>query len=977
MDAVQAAWLQRWQAAAGNGAKSEPLAAYYFSGQADLTLDLLAKWMDRGDAVGEKSLDAFLQAGLRLGAERRLGEWAWDGNDGLRTAVRGQKLAVAFQSYLRTGGQPRPATVAELFPAEARIQEVLWAAAQNAFASNHWYAQAAELGERVLAGATSARASYAVEVAQWELWATNPARAREALRQSLADTGDGGHELGDAVFVALRAYYLLLPEGERAAFVAGYLGRRDPYADSVQAVLSAVLLHGLAGAEAAARRDLDQLLAMRMLAVTPLELSPDVRRWAYLLACGEQLEQWHMGSLAAHLWHHALGEAGAFDQQISDLDDTVREIRHRLLQVEVATAADPQVARERVQDFLAGQTEPAVVNSMAAELWNDGQHEAAASLYEALCQTDSKYTDYWPNLYAFYDTTGNDDAAERLLGLMLDGTHALPAGVSRAELTGDLAALLEKRGDVPGAIRRLEIARQTPPGQLSVLVRLAQTYERASRWDDAANAWRESLALDPGQTARLGLAAIEERRGNRPAAEETLRGGLQVGTKPDQGELEIRLTQMLLADQKVKEARQFAQRLVDAGQLEPLPAIGAAFVAVGERHAARDLLSTAVFRTHDPAVRFRLQQALIEQAVPEEGSAGFERQMRRLGKFAQATDALREAYDGLLYPLAHRLGADAWLETELQRAWKHGQGDSAAGVRLAGLYLQSHREDALREVVQTMEHRAILPEDLLYTLATSLVETDHAPLALPICERLARHAPQKQEYTLERARALWKCDRRPEANQCLSDLAALGVFREDVLAPIATFYLQQGEKRMAAGYLERIVKEDPLAVHAASSWMQLAELALDENRVSEAGAAPACGLRPARRRGTGAAGAVSQSQRRTRWRRREPDARPPVPVDVRPPGAPARGGAQRPPSRRPCRRSPPFARNPRGVSCRAPGSGGGARARGHARERQNGCRLPGTRRFPARAALRRHQPRARRRLHPVGGLGRQRAFSSE
>ncbi len=835
-DAAQTAWLQRWQTAAADGAKSEPLAAFYFSACLDPTLDLLERWVARDGATDEKALHAFLMAGFRLGGYERLGAWAWQGSDRARNAIRGQKLAGALQSYLRAGGKPGPGIVPGLFPADARVQEILWAAAQNAFAASHWYVQAAELGERVLANASSDRANYAVEVAQWELYAANPARAKEALRRCLEEVDEEGHELGDPVFVALRGYYLLLPESDRPAFVAEYLGRRHLPEGSVQAVLSAVLLHGLSGADEAARRNLDQLLNLRMLAITPLELSPDIRRWSYLLACGEQLERWHLDPLAIHLWRGALKEAGAFDQQISDVDNTVQEIRHRLLHAEVATAADPQQARERIQEYLAGQTEPAVINSTAAQLWNDGQHEAAARLYEIFCQTEPKNTDYWPNLSAYYEHTGNQDAAERLLGLMLAGKRALPPGVNRAELIGDLAALHEKRGDADGAIRLLERAWKAMPGMPSVLFQLAQTDERANRWDEAANAWREGLKLELGSTACLGLAAVEEHRGNRVAAVEVLRGGLQGKPGAEQGELAIRLTQTLLADHRAEEANRFALDLLDQGQLEPLPAIGAAFAAAGQEPVAHDLLSAAVLRTHDPTTRFRLQRALVEQAATTGANAvDFERQMRRLGKFAQASAALRDEYDALLYPLAHRQGAESWLESELRRDWKDGQGDPAAGVRLAALFLQSHRDDSLREVVQAIDRRADLPEGLHYALATSLVESDHAPLALALCERLAARFPQKLEYTLEQAQALWKNDRHPEANERLSNLAGLAVFRQDVLEPIAVFYLQHGEKALAVKYLDRIVQDDPSAVRAPQSWLRLAGIALDENRVSEAG----------------------------------------------------------------------------------------------------------------------------------------------
>ncbi len=836
LDGPQSAWLQRWRLAAEAGAKSEPLAAFYFSCQSDLTLDLLAKWTARDDLTGGLALDAFLKAGLRLGGYRQLAGWAWHGADPVLTGVRGQKLLAALQTFLRGGGKPGSGMVAELFPADIRAQETLWAAAQNGFAVSHWYAQAAELGERVLAKATSARASYAVEIADWELCSGNPARAREALRVALEDADDNGLELGDPHFLVLRSYDLLLPPNERAAFVAQRLGQRRLRDGPVQAVLERATLHGLSGADEAARRDLDELLAMRLLSATPRELSPDIRRWTYLLACGEQLQKWNLDFLAIHLWRHALKEEGGFDRQISDVDGTILEIRQHLLRAEVATATDPQQAREKVEEFLNDQTEPATINGVATQLWNDGQREAAALLYEALHQMDPKSTDYWPNLYIFYESGGRDEAAERLVDNLLAGTRPLPMGVGRAELVCDLAALREKRDDVPGAIRLLEHTWQTMPATLPVLVKLAQADERANRWDDAAHVWREGLALDPGYTARLGLAAVEEQRGNRAAAVEILREGLKDGPDPGRGELVVQLTQTLLADHRAEEARQLAVDLLNKGRVQALPAIGAAFTAAGQGPVARDLLSAAVLRTHDPAARFHLQQALAEQAaVPGADAVGFQRQMRRLGKFAQASEALRNEYDDLLYPLAHEQGADEWLEGELQRVWKHGQGDPAAGVRLAGLYLQNHREDALREVVHAIDHRADLPEDLLYRLATSLVESDHAPLALALCERLASRFPQKQEYQLERAQVLWKSDRRPEANQCLTNFAALETLRDDALEPIAVFYLQHGEKILAAEYLERIVKNDPAADRSLPSWWQLAQLALDENRVSDAG----------------------------------------------------------------------------------------------------------------------------------------------
>ena len=154
-DTARAAWLERWRAAAAAGAKSEPLTAFYFSAQRDRTMNLLARWMTRADPTGETALNAFLNAGLRLGGYRWLADWAWHGGDASVVAVHGQRLLHTLQNFLTAGGKPGPGMVAELFPADLHVQEVLWSAAQNGFAASHWYTQAAELGERVLATASS------------------------------------------------------------------------------------------------------------------------------------------------------------------------------------------------------------------------------------------------------------------------------------------------------------------------------------------------------------------------------------------------------------------------------------------------------------------------------------------------------------------------------------------------------------------------------------------------------------------------------------------------------------------------------------------------------------------------------------------------------------------------------------------------------------------------------------------------------
>ena len=117
-------------------------------------MDLLAGWIGRADATGETATETFLNAGLRLGGYGRLADWAWRSRDPALVPARGQKLLAALRNYLAVGGKPGPGMVAELFPAEVRVREVLWTAAQSGFAASQRRRSATSLA--VLRGSRTA-----------------------------------------------------------------------------------------------------------------------------------------------------------------------------------------------------------------------------------------------------------------------------------------------------------------------------------------------------------------------------------------------------------------------------------------------------------------------------------------------------------------------------------------------------------------------------------------------------------------------------------------------------------------------------------------------------------------------------------------------------------------------------------------------------------------------------------------------------
>ncbi len=831
----QSAWLKRWQDAADAGLHAEPLQAFYFANRKEETMRLLSKWLESSTSDDRLIRPTFLAAGLRMGDYETLGRWTWSAKDPAEQTNRAEALAAALDHFLSAGGKPGSTIVADLFPAEATRWDLLWESAKE-FATLHWYAPAGELGLRVLNLLPSARATYALEVAEWDLYAGSVPPARQALAVAVEE--GGGWTLDANVspdFSALREYYLLLPEEERPSFTADYLQRTRARSNKPHTLLASVLLHGLAGEAEKAQRDLDALLAARMLAGESSGPSPDARRWAYLLANGAQLQSWNLDSLAVYLWRHALMEASTFDEHFGDAGGMVTEIRRRLLAAEVALADDPEDARKAVADYLDTVPPTGTAASIAGEMRNNARYSAAIQIDEYLCRVEPNNGEHWRSLISAYEAAGDFDGLERLFeGLFRDGA-TLPETLPRTDFVCRWAAVRERNGDADGACRVLEQERSNVPGALQVLVQLAQTYDRSGRDEQAAGVWREMLPLDGSDAALLGLANLEERRGRREEAIKLLQGGLTRGAVAGQDEAASRLTQLYLAANRVDDARQLAQTLAREGKYEALPNIASDLARSGQHGIARELLTAAVRRVHEPNLRFRLQQTLVGLS-PASGDdlRGFLIGMKRLETLARDMPTARNSWEAIRYKLARQAGADAWLEQELARRWDGGRGDYNAGERLAALCIETRQDDRLRETITAFDHRPLLPDQLLFGLENALVQAGHASLALPISERLCRRFPQNIDYALGRATVLWKSERHEEACRLLERVEAGAVLRDDVTERVALVYLGLGAKEHAQATFEGVVQSDPAAVRSPGSFLQLARLYSDEGRGREA-----------------------------------------------------------------------------------------------------------------------------------------------
>ena len=831
-------WLERWRAAASAGARSEPLAAFFHAGQKDAVHDLTASWLNKPDPENLERLEkTFLLAGLRMENYAPLARWVWSTD--AEGGERASQLIETLGYFLTTGGRPSPGMVPQLFPAEIKSRALLWQIASGVFAEKRWYAEAVDLGERAIALPGGSIASEAFQLAQWEVDVGRIDAARDILRRAV-DEGDGtafDATANNAVFADLRAYYFLLPAGERTGFVTGYLQRAQTRRDKVvHATLAAILLHGLQGDEPAACRGLDLVVEMRLLDGREGGDSADVRRWNYLYACGAQLQAWNLDKLAAHIWRRGLDTASAFDKHDPEVRNLLGEIRLHQLVAEVTTASDPQEARERVTEYLREGPPIIAMASAASVLMNVGQYAAAVQIYERLRREVPAEPEYPRGLLLAEEAEGDKTSVQGVLESMLD--DGPPAGplASRLEILTKRVSLLEESGDTDGACRLLLAARKVLPRSPVVLRPLAQILERLKRFDDAAAIWRVASESDHSVSLVEALASVELARGQREAAFVLARDAQDPVSESEQAWWFGRRVGLYLAAGRPREAVELARQWVTDGKTAGLTEAGSSLAMQGQRPAARELFTMAARNARDPLVRFQMQQALVqfvytERDVPMDD---FLREMRRLERFANAVPGQRQQYLQDRYTFAVARGATEWLENELQREWSEGQGEVAAGERLVDLYFETKRWDALQRLVAAVDARPNLPEQTLASLETKLVKAGRAAWALPVAERLCRRFPLNAEYTLTRARALWQAGLHEEAVRVLGVLDAGTVFREDHTGRAALVYLEFGERARAIASLEQTVALDPLAVRSVSLHCRLAALYVEDKRMDEA-----------------------------------------------------------------------------------------------------------------------------------------------
>jgi len=148
------------------------------------------------------------------------------------------------------------------------------------------------------------------------------------------------------------------------------------------------------------------------------------------------------------------------------------------------------------QSATADPDYPSPLNNLAGLEINAQRFAEAERLLRRALDLDADYGDARINLSLVLSAQGDLDAAREQLRL---ATNDLRTG---ANSWAKLGSLELENGFVGQAIEALEQGRRIGPRNTEVLNYLGEAYRRKGRADEALSAWRESLAINPGQ-ARL------------------------------------------------------------------------------------------------------------------------------------------------------------------------------------------------------------------------------------------------------------------------------------------------------------------------------------------------------------------------------------------------------------------------------------------------------------------------------------------
>ncbi len=626
-----------------------------------------------------------------------------------------------------------------------------------------------------------------------------------------------GESLDAPVYHALRAFYLLLPPGERKEFTTRFFGGLDSSGQPLHATLCRLLLHGLAGDTEAAHETLEQLLSLAPLWPAN-ENTPDdavSRYWSFILGTGAQLQHWQLGSLAIFYWEKSLADEALVrlrqaSQQPGQVHARLLEIRTRLAALRIARAeSEPEV--ESIVKEYARYASVEGLGPLAESLETMGAYARGIAIYRQLWEQEPASAHALRNLAGACRMANDSETLVTVLERCVNERLYRMNDATHHDLTLQLVDTFLARGEPARALLLLEKGIAENASDSRLLTRLAQLHARAGRRDAAETIYRRLLAGEPiNQPLRLALASLLEEENRFPEAIEIL----EKNTGPDS---DARLAILYLKADKKEEAFAALERLPVAQKNATLLLFADTLIRKGERLGARGVLRNALSRnTMEGRTAFPLQARLIEVLAPGEDRSILAREFRRLRRLTGNDPDLFVAYFDLMRLQAPRLGWEPELLRELVADWADGEGALVAGATLLELALLRQDDGSVKSLWVKLLRRPDMNEPVMQRLALLFSRGSHPALATAALEWLARFNPLDSARMLDWARACFKGagENRGDAAaafQVLEELNVRSAFNSEVAGEVAKAYLEFGAIERARPLFEQVIAADPVA----------------------------------------------------------------------------------------------------------------------------------------------------------------------
>ncbi len=786
-------WLSRWDR---SNAQSEPLWAFFYGGAADQAFAKVSEMMRKAPDDAPVR-EGFVWIALQMREYTRLSRWVADRT---RTAAERDVFLVAFEQFLNSRNKPDPGLVPGLFPPEFDLPDLLWQAAVK-LAARNCFEEATQLGQRVFENAVAQRSAYALDLANWHLVLGDADRARRVLRVALAETGDS---FDQAPYAALRQYFGLLSEPERASFAQQFTASVNRSRNPIHAAIALSVLHALRGDQKAAQAELVRLLDLRAAPPRSGDDGPNAgayRFWTFVLAGGLQLQTWKFGSLATFWWERALADSAAVKLQGDAALAVAREIQIRLL-ADRLTRSTPTEAEMFATEFTRKMAVD-VTATLSSVLESSGVPGRATAIYRALWHRDLQNQQFLRGLLAASRSSGDVDAAEEALREAVSTGPTGPNPALYRESLAQLVDLLENRGALSEAQRLVEQALHSAPDDPVWLDRMARLHLRRGQIDLAENVRRRLLEMDLNNTgSRLGLASLLEQTGRIAEAIDLVTGCKDPARTSD---VDLRLFDLQLKNNDPARAVAALERMTRTGSFANVAASAPRLAKAGERSAAQRLVQSAINQCKDVRQRFALRLTLIELLRDAANNGALvDRELRRLRAAADEMTDLQPAY-------FEAISKHSDAARELLEAWNSGEGPLAAGGQLFRLALERQDQDEASSIAAGLLAHPEANEQTFAVLSERAARAKRPDLAAQFAEARCQQSALDIRAFIDLAMKLNAAGRKADAVAALERVGLRHVVSDDVAPLVAQAYLDLGETERAKGFLIEALKNDPQA----------------------------------------------------------------------------------------------------------------------------------------------------------------------